>query len=86
MEEGEVGGSTTRRRGSGEEKEVRPTSLLLEHHHLHLHLKGFLIQDLKRLEQSANTTHQPGPSIIRRDTRQTISHPSELRIDFILTF
>lgn len=35
-------------------------------------LQGFLIQDLKRLEQSANTTHQPGPSIIRRDTRQTI--------------
>ncbi|CAL9098451.1 unnamed protein product, partial [Musa textilis] len=57
-------------------------------------LQSFLIQDLKQLEQSANTTHQPGPLIIRRDTpliirrdtRQTISHPSELRIDFILTF
>ncbi|CAL9197575.1 unnamed protein product, partial [Musa hybrid cultivar] len=88
---GSGGGSTTRRRGSGEEKGSwviyhfsRPTSLLLEHHYLHL--KSFLIQDLKQLEQPANTTHQPGPLIIRRNTRQTISHPSDLRIDFILTF
>ncbi|CAL9057954.1 unnamed protein product, partial [Musa banksii] len=79
-EEGEVGGgSTTRRRGSGEEKGSwviyhfrRPTSLLLEHHHLHLKVSCFLIQDLKQLEQPANTTHQPGPLIIRRNTRQTI--------------
>ncbi|CAL9119579.1 unnamed protein product, partial [Musa acuminata var. zebrina] len=83
---GKWGGSTTRRRGSGEEKEVRPTSLLLEHHYLHLKVSCFLIQDLKQLEQPANTTHQPGPLIIRRNTRQTISHPSDLRIDFILTF
>ena len=35
-------------------------------------LQSFLIQDLKQLEQPANTTHQPGPLIIRRNTRQTI--------------